>query len=828
MPRLKISDAPLLGSIVGDEKIPTGKYGDYTLTPDMIVTFAQGKLPFVTQAELAQVKIQLEDSINTVQTTLSADIDVLSGKVDGMESQVLGVTQDLTIHKTDYNNPHQVNKSQVGLGNVDNTSDANKPISTATQAALNQKISSVNGKTGNSIILTRDDVGVPTDDQIKAFTKDAKFIIDESGLTQQEINNGVSSVSALEATKAKPNQVLFLKSYWEGKNLGGGEVVAFVSTIDVSNGVTIFKSSVVENLYFKRLDTSALTVEMAGALPEPTFDSREAFHRCTKIGGEYELSSESSYLLLHPQDVSTTKVLPYYNKPFKFFCKTKDASIVFSHSYTNASPYAFGSGDNSRCPSITLDGLKLYGSKTVGVSNKALRCWGVDIRGANKARVRNCLISTFNGHNLVLTRQTDIDWMGGNPNSKNSVMLLNSLNSKNVIVEDNHFEHVGTTPCAGFGVSNLHFRRNTVNITGALYQYLIFTDDASAQTPIKDYSTNNDIFIYDNIAPDCEIRIDATPSGLVENNIAKIITYRTYDFDQQKNNFDSGNHIYNPNDHLQEPFLWLSHFDQNVSIRNNTVNEIALRGYGANVNNNTLISSSDNSTLITYSRNGILWGTGVSYFDDTENGYIKESVASSNTFILKNNNCTCVSYNPTSPTQYFSAIDSIVSNYMNYDFRHTLYSTGTLKKDTYTKIGAITTNTYVNTPTVLSSRTIIQGEGKNYVELFNTYRGGQGAQSLISFTNTTHPVVLSLVISSSDGNVMHKKASVTSAGIVTITDLNGQTALNSAFTVTSVSGVNTLNINAASGIDVSVGIIGIGRYGDTVFKLPESRRESTG
>lgn len=34
------------------------------------------------------------------------------------------------------NNPHAVTKSQVGLGNVDNTSDANKPISTATQTAF--------------------------------------------------------------------------------------------------------------------------------------------------------------------------------------------------------------------------------------------------------------------------------------------------------------------------------------------------------------------------------------------------------------------------------------------------------------------------------------------------------------------------------------------------------------------------------------------------------------------------------------------------------------------------------------------------------------------
>ena len=37
------------------------------------------------------------------------------------------------------NNPHSVTKTQVGLSNVDDTSDANKPVSTATQTALNLK-----------------------------------------------------------------------------------------------------------------------------------------------------------------------------------------------------------------------------------------------------------------------------------------------------------------------------------------------------------------------------------------------------------------------------------------------------------------------------------------------------------------------------------------------------------------------------------------------------------------------------------------------------------------------------------------------------------------
>jgi len=36
-------------------------------------------------------------------------------------------------------NPHAVTKADIGLGNVDNTSDVNKPVSTAQQAALNLK-----------------------------------------------------------------------------------------------------------------------------------------------------------------------------------------------------------------------------------------------------------------------------------------------------------------------------------------------------------------------------------------------------------------------------------------------------------------------------------------------------------------------------------------------------------------------------------------------------------------------------------------------------------------------------------------------------------------
>lgn len=72
-------------------------------------------------------------------------------KLDGLKDQA-GITSDidavqtnLKTHINNKSNPHKVTKDQVGLGNVDNTSDANKPISNATQTALNGKFSATDG-----------------------------------------------------------------------------------------------------------------------------------------------------------------------------------------------------------------------------------------------------------------------------------------------------------------------------------------------------------------------------------------------------------------------------------------------------------------------------------------------------------------------------------------------------------------------------------------------------------------------------------------------------------------------------------------------------------
>ena len=78
-------------------------------------------------SSLAAVPFHIADESNPHGVT-KAQVDL--GNVDN-------VKQAPYTHVTDKSNPHGVTKAQVGLGSVDDTSDMNKPVSTAQQTALN-------------------------------------------------------------------------------------------------------------------------------------------------------------------------------------------------------------------------------------------------------------------------------------------------------------------------------------------------------------------------------------------------------------------------------------------------------------------------------------------------------------------------------------------------------------------------------------------------------------------------------------------------------------------------------------------------------------------
>lgn len=74
--------------------------------------------------------------LSNVNNTADANKPVSSAQA----AAIALVQADIDVHEARTDNPHSVTKSQVNLSNVDNTSDLNKPISTATQSALNTKV----------------------------------------------------------------------------------------------------------------------------------------------------------------------------------------------------------------------------------------------------------------------------------------------------------------------------------------------------------------------------------------------------------------------------------------------------------------------------------------------------------------------------------------------------------------------------------------------------------------------------------------------------------------------------------------------------------------
>ena len=76
--------------------------------------------------------------------------------------KLISTLSTLSSHIANKSNPHEVTKAQVGLGNVDNTSDLNKPISTATQAALdsiNDVLDGINTSSNSLATLNYEIIG---------------------------------------------------------------------------------------------------------------------------------------------------------------------------------------------------------------------------------------------------------------------------------------------------------------------------------------------------------------------------------------------------------------------------------------------------------------------------------------------------------------------------------------------------------------------------------------------------------------------------------------------------------------------------------------------
>lgn len=122
-------------------KIPTSQLPSYV--DDVIESETYEDLP----EEGESGKIYMTKDTNLVyRWSGSAYIEISASLALGETSSTAyagdkgkAATDKINTHISNTSNPHSVTKAQIGLSNVDNTSDLNKPISTATQEALDLK-----------------------------------------------------------------------------------------------------------------------------------------------------------------------------------------------------------------------------------------------------------------------------------------------------------------------------------------------------------------------------------------------------------------------------------------------------------------------------------------------------------------------------------------------------------------------------------------------------------------------------------------------------------------------------------------------------------------
>lgn len=154
---------------------------------------------------------QADDKLITINQASSFTAGVMSAsdktKLDGLKAQaeidtsISNVQNNLNAHINNRTNPHRVTKEQIGLDQVDNTSDANKPISNATQTALNGKFSATDG---NALKQRVDNIPelVATDITVSSDNDSVNISLDKTSIADGTLSGTTININSATASKA--------------------------------------------------------------------------------------------------------------------------------------------------------------------------------------------------------------------------------------------------------------------------------------------------------------------------------------------------------------------------------------------------------------------------------------------------------------------------------------------------------------------------------------------------------------------------------------------------------------------------------------------------
>ena len=323
-----------------DNEITRAQQAEQTLQNniDTIGTQIENEIDRATAAEQAlDTKIENEiDRATAAEHTLNEDIvneEIRAKKAEGELAADLSlesiraqnaeqtIQTNLTTHTSNQENPHNVTAEQIGLGNVDNTSDLDKPISNATQAELNKKANDADlatvAKTGSYNDLIDQPI-IPT--KVSELENDSNFLtsipdeyvtetelVDKSYVTTETANSTYATKTELAekadktALNGKADKSTTLSGY--------GITDAYTKTEADGKFATKAQGS--------KADTAVQPVALDAYVTTETANTTYATK--VELGNKADISSLSNYATIesldNKQDILTFDNTPTLNSP---------------------------------------------------------------------------------------------------------------------------------------------------------------------------------------------------------------------------------------------------------------------------------------------------------------------------------------------------------------------------------------------------------------------------------------------------------------------------------------------------------------------------------
>lgn len=157
-------------------------------------------LPNLADVALSGSYLDLFD-LPHLGTASEKDIEFFTTKEEFTE-RTDELDQEISSHKENSNNPHNVTKDQVGLGNVDNTSDINKPVSSEQALAIaNAKAEAIEAANLHSDTHKVDKADLHMPNGVAILDSNGKLVVDqlpELSISRVHVVNSEAEQLALE------------------------------------------------------------------------------------------------------------------------------------------------------------------------------------------------------------------------------------------------------------------------------------------------------------------------------------------------------------------------------------------------------------------------------------------------------------------------------------------------------------------------------------------------------------------------------------------------------------------------------------------------------